>query len=76
MRSPCHPSCTLSGAEPSRPSRDPQLQTRSGSKPTPDAIGGWLTAKHADRTVQGLLAEALNDLFSKYNVPQTADLQK
>jgi len=29
-----------------------------------------------DRTVQELLAEALNDLFSKYNVPQTADIQK
>ena len=32
--------------------------------------------KHPDRTVQDLLAEALNDLFSKYNVPQTAYLQK
>jgi hypothetical protein len=35
-----------------------------------------IQAKHPDRTVQELLAEALNDLFSKYNVPQTADLQK
>src|ERR1700691_2578058 len=33
-------------------------------------------AKHPGRTVQVLLAEALNDLFSKYNVPQTATLQK
>jgi hypothetical protein len=35
-----------------------------------------IQAKHPDRSVQDLLAEALNDLFSKYNVPQTADLQK
>jgi hypothetical protein len=35
-----------------------------------------IQAKHPDRTLQDLLAEALNDLFSKYNVPQTADLQK
>jgi len=35
-----------------------------------------IQAKHPDRTVQELLAEALNDLFSKYNVPQTAELQK
>jgi hypothetical protein len=35
-----------------------------------------IQAKHPDRTVQELLAEALNDLFSKYNVPQTADIQK
>jgi hypothetical protein len=35
-----------------------------------------IQAKHPDRTVQELLAEALNDLFSKYNVPQTATLSK
>lgn len=33
-------------------------------------------AKHPGRTVQDLLAEALNDLFAEYNVPQTATLQK
>jgi len=27
-------------------------------------------------TEQNLLAEALNDLFAKYNVPQTATLDK
>jgi len=31
-----------------------------------------IQSKHPDRTVQDLLAEALNDLFAKYNVPQTA----
>jgi hypothetical protein len=34
-----------------------------------------IQVKHPDRTVQNLMAEALNDLFAKYNVPQTADLQ-
>jgi hypothetical protein len=34
-----------------------------------------IQAKHPDRTVQVLLAEALNDLFAKYNVPQTATIQ-
>jgi hypothetical protein len=35
-----------------------------------------IQAKYPGKTVQDLLAEALNDLFSKYNVPQTARLQK
>lgn len=30
---------------------------------------------HPDKTIQDLLAEALNDLFAKYNVPQTARLE-
>jgi hypothetical protein len=34
-----------------------------------------IQAKHPDRTLQELLAEALNDLFAKYNVPQTAQLR-
>ena len=33
-----------------------------------------IQAKHPDRTLQELLAEALNDLFAKYNVPQTAQM--
>ena len=35
-----------------------------------------IQAKHPDLTVQDLLAEALNDLFAKYNVPQAARLAK
>jgi hypothetical protein len=35
-----------------------------------------IQAKYPDRTVQDLLAEALNDLFGKYGVPKTADIQK
>lgn len=30
-----------------------------------------IQAKHPGRTTQDLLGEALNDLFAKYNVPQT-----
>jgi hypothetical protein len=35
-----------------------------------------IQAKYPNRTVQDLLAEALNDLFGKYDVPQTADSDK
>jgi hypothetical protein len=31
---------------------------------------------HPEKTIQDLLAEALNDLFAKYNVPQAAHLEK
>jgi hypothetical protein len=34
-----------------------------------------IQAKHPDKNIQVLLAEALNDLFAKYNVPQTAHLE-
>jgi hypothetical protein len=30
-----------------------------------------IQAKHPEKTVQDLLAEALDDLFAKYNIPQT-----
>lgn len=33
-----------------------------------------IQAQHPGRTVQDLLGEALNDLFAKYNVPQTVAL--
>jgi hypothetical protein len=32
--------------------------------------------KHPEKTIQDLLGEALNDLFAKYNVPQTAQLDE
>ena len=31
-----------------------------------------IQARHPDRQMQHLLAEAFNDLFAKYNVPQAA----
>jgi hypothetical protein len=33
-----------------------------------------IQAQHPDKQIQDLLAEALNDLFAKYNVPQSAKL--
>jgi hypothetical protein len=48
-------------------------------------VSGWLPiearssfrliqAKHPERRMQDLVEEAINDLFAKYNVPQTAKL--
>jgi hypothetical protein len=34
-----------------------------------------IQTKHPEKTIQDLLGEALNDLFAKYNVPQTAHLE-
>jgi hypothetical protein len=33
-----------------------------------------IQAKHPEKQIQDLMAEAFNDLFAKYNVPQTAML--
>jgi hypothetical protein len=33
-----------------------------------------IQAQHPDKQMQDLMAEALNDLFAKYNVPQCAKL--
>ena len=35
-----------------------------------------IQTKHPEKTIQDLLGEALNDLFAKYNVPQTAELDE
>jgi hypothetical protein len=35
-----------------------------------------IQTKHPEKTIQDLLGEALNDLFAKYNVPQTAQLDE
>jgi hypothetical protein len=48
-------------------------------------VSGWLPmearssfrliqAKHPEKRMQDLVEEAMNDLFAKYNVPQTAKL--
>jgi len=48
-------------------------------------VSGWLPiearssfkliqAKHPDKLMQDLVTEAMNDLFAKYNVPQTAKI--
>jgi hypothetical protein len=47
-------------------------------------VSGWLPlaargsfrliqAKYPDKKMQDLVTEAMNDLFAKYNVPQTAN---
>ncbi len=33
-----------------------------------------IQAQHPEKQIQDLMAEAFNDLFAKYNVPQTARL--
>jgi len=49
-------------------------------------VSGWLPiearssfkliqAKHPEKLMQDLVIEAMNDLFAKYNVPQTANLK-
>jgi hypothetical protein len=69
------PALTTERAEP-RPRKETTRQGRV-------MVSGWLPiearssfkliqAKHPDKLMQDLVAEAMNDLFAKYNVPQTA----
>ena len=71
------PPASDEGAEP-RPRRE---KTRQGRV----MVSGWLPiearssfkliqAKYPKKLMQDLVAEAMNDLFAKYNVPQTAKL--
>jgi hypothetical protein len=57
----------------------PRATTRQGKV----MVSGWLPleakssfrliqAKHPEKLMQDLIMEAFNDLFAKYNVPQTA----
>lgn len=57
----------------------PKAATRKGKV----MVSGWLPleakssfrliqAKHPEKLMQDLVSEAFNDLFAKYNVPQTA----
>jgi hypothetical protein len=61
------------------PARNRTTTTRQGRV----MVSGWLPiearssfkliqAKHPDKLMQDLVTEAMNDLFAKYNVPQTA----
>lgn len=77
------------GPEPSEPANS-QPQPRPARKETTSRAGkvmvsGWLPiearaslrlilAHHPDKLMQDLVAEAFNDLFAKYNVPQTAGI--
>ena len=61
------------------PATTPKATTRKGKV----MVSGWLPleakssfrliqAKHPEKLMQDLVIEAFNDLFAKYNVPQTA----
>ena len=71
------PSASL---RPAAPVRKQAVKTRQGRV----MVSGWLPiearssfrliqAKHPDKKMQDLVTEAMNDLFAKYNVPQTAN---
>ena len=66
-------------AAPPKPSPEPS--SRSGkimvSAYMPKEVRGsfrLIQAQRPDKQMQELIAEAFNDLFAKYNVPQTATL--
>jgi hypothetical protein len=61
-----------------------QKQTTPASREGRVMVSGWLPlaargsfrliqAKYPDKKMQDLVTEAMNDLFAKYNVPQTAN---
>jgi len=78
-----------SSMEPSAPQVPKRQLATAARKQTPTREGrvmvsGWLPlaargsfrliqAKYPDRKMQDLVTEAMNDLFAKYNVPQTAN---
>lgn len=71
---------TPSSTRTAAPLRKQGVNTRQGRV----MVSGWLPiearssfrliqAKHPDKKMQDLVTEAMNDLFAKYNVPQTAN---
>lgn len=69
------------------PTADPAAQApsahRGRTRQDRIMVSGWLPmearssfrliqAKHPEKKMQDLVVEAMNDLFAKYNVPQTA----
>ena len=60
-----------------QPSRTGKVKNVTGYfAPAVKSSFRMIQTKHPEMTIQDLLAEALNDLFAKYNVPQTARLDK
>jgi hypothetical protein len=59
-----------------QPSRTGKVNVTGYFAPAVKSSFRMIQTKHPERTIQDLLAEALNDLFAKYNVPQTANLDK
>jgi len=61
---------------PKQPSRVGKINVTGYFAPAVKSSFRMIQTAHPEKTIQDLLAEALNDLFAKYNVPQTAHLEK
>jgi hypothetical protein len=59
-----------------QPSRTGKVNVTGYFAPSVKSSFRMIQTKHPEKTIQDLLTEALNDLFAKYNVPQTAHLDK
>jgi hypothetical protein len=59
-----------------QPSRAGKVNITGYFLPDVKASFRMIQTTHPEKTIQDLLAEAINDLFAKYNVPQTARLEK
>ena len=59
-----------------QPSRVGKVNVTGYFAPAVKSSFRMIQTVHPEKTIQDLLAEALNDLFAKYNVPQTAQLEK
>jgi len=59
-----------------QPSRVGKVNVTGYFPPAVKSSFRMIQTAHPEKTIQDLLAEALNDLFAKYNVPQTAWLEK
>ena len=59
-----------------QPSRVGKVNVTGYFAPAVKSSFRMIQTAHPEKTIQDLLAEALNDLFAKYNVPQTAQLEK
>jgi len=59
-----------------QPSRTGKVNVTGYFAPAVKSSFRMIQTAHPEKTIQDLLTEALNDLFAKYNVPQTAHLDK
>jgi signal recognition particle GTPase len=57
-----------------QPSREGKVNITGYFVPAVKSSFRMIQTKHPEKTIQELLAEAINDLFAKYDVPQTAHL--
>jgi hypothetical protein len=61
---------------PKQPSRVGKVNITGYFAPAVKSSFRMIQTAHPEKTIQDLLGEALNDLFAKYHVPQTAQLDK